>query len=49
MPNKNTPKRSITIAKKITQLMLDKKAASVDIIDVRKLIINDKFGFIEGS
>ena len=37
MPNKNTPKRSITIAKKISQLMIDKKATSIDIIDVRKI------------
>ena len=37
MPKKNTPKRSITSAKKIAQLMLDKKATNVDIIDVRKI------------
>ena len=37
MPKKPTPKRSLTIAKKISQLMLDKKATSIDIIDVRKI------------
>ena len=37
MPKKNIPKRSITSAKKIAQLMLDKKATNVDIIDVRKI------------
>jgi len=37
MPKKNTPKRTITIAKKISQLMLEKKALSIDIIDVRKI------------
>jgi len=37
MPNKKPPKRSITTAKKISQLMLDKKATSIDIIDVRKI------------
>lgn len=37
MPKINIPKRTITIAKKISQLMLDKKALSIDIIDVRKI------------
>ena len=34
---RNTPKRSITIAKRISKLMIDKKAIDIDIIDVRKI------------
>ena len=37
MPKKYIPKRTITIAKKISQLMLDKKALDVKIFDVRKI------------
>ena len=38
MPNKrNIPKQLITIAKRISKLMLEKKAIDIEIIDVRKI------------
>ena len=51
MPKKrNTPKKSITIAKKISKLMIDKKALDIDIIDVRKITaLTDFFVICSGD